>query len=47
MSWGPFLKLENCVSMMDTLLARARGMTFTLPCCDLLLLPPANTQFAS
>ena len=33
MPCGPARKLENCVSMMDTLLAREMGMTLASPCC--------------
>ena len=33
MPWGPVRKLENCVSMMDTLLAREMGMSLARPCC--------------
>ena len=42
MSCGPFRKLENCVSMMDTLLARATGITLAIPCCCLLGSAPAS-----
>lgn len=39
MSWGPRLKLENCVSMMLMLFARDNGMILTASC---FLLPPAK-----
>ena len=39
---NPFLKLENCVSMMLTLLARDRGMTFTTS--DFFALLPAEDE---
>jgi hypothetical protein len=40
MSRGPPRKLENWVSMMDTLLARDSGITLTtLACCDLPAIP--------
>ena len=36
---GPLLKEENWVSMMETLLARERGITLTTCCCLAVLLP--------
>lgn len=45
MSWGPLRKLLNCVSMMDTLFARATGITLAIPaCCRLAALPAPHQQ---